>query len=385
MTFRKRTWMVRVSLITLLIAITVLMAAGISAATETNLGATGKVNSWDGAFVRAKASKTSNMVTGLKDNTKVTIKDEVFVTGKRYGKLYKWYHITTGRKTGYIRSDLVDTVKYKTTSIGKATCKLTYRAGAGTSMKRMGAFNKGQELSIVLTAKAKDKSVWYKVRYGKKYYYVSASRVKIVEQKTVLQTIVNTITNTTEPAEVYQSKAAARIASKSATWAKMIANDNSFHYGNGLHAHHNGCYFCGTQPKSKKKYVKEWEKTYCCNPFVTAAYAHGGNEPFMLDLCKRCKSYMAPEFKKCELFANLGHPDQTELKVGDVLCASGHVAIYLGSNRIAEACTTDDGKPGSTKWNNSITVSSLTAKRYKGFKAGVFRYIGKTSSATAQN
>ena len=56
---------------------------------------------------------------------------------------------------------------------------------------------------------------------------------------------------------------------------------------------------------------------------------------------------------------------------------ASHVAIYIGNNRIAEACMSDDGKPGSTRWNNSITISSLTAKRYKGFKAGVFRYIGK--------
>ena len=377
MTLKRKTWAVRLSLVFLLMAITVLMATGISAATETNLGATGKVNSWDGAYVRAKATKSSDIVTGYKDNTKVDLKREVFVTGNKTGAKYKWYRITKGKKSGYIRSDLIDTVKYKTTATGKTTAKISYRAGAGTSMKKVGTFKKGQELTIVLEAKAKDKSIWYKIRYGKKYYYVSAAKIQIIEQKTVLETVVSTITGTTPPAEVVQSKAAAKIAKKSASWAKNIANDNSFHYGNGLHSHHNGCYFCGTQPKSKQKYVKQWEKTYCCNPFVTAAYAHGGKEPFMLDLCRRGKSYMAPEFKKCELFANLGHPDQADLLVGDVLCASGHVAIYIGNNRIAEACMSDDGKPGSTRWNNSITISSLTAKRYKGFKAGVFRYIGK--------
>ncbi len=385
MTSKKTKLVLRISLVFALLAMVMLISAGISAATETDLGATGRVNSWDGAFVRAKPTTASAKVTGLKDNTKIKIKQLVFVTSKKTGATHKWYHIKTGKKTGYIRADLVDNIKYNTTSIGKTTAKIYYRYGAGLKMKKAGTLKKGQEVSIVLEAVAKDKAIWYKIRYGKKYYYVLASKVKIVEKKTVLQTVVSKVTNTTEPAEVVQSKAAAKVASTSAAWAKKIANDNSFHYGNGLHAHHNGCYFCGTQPKAKKKYVVEWEKTYCCNPFVTAAYAHGGNEPFMLDLCKHGKSYMAPEFKKCELFANLGHPNQAELKVGDILCASGHVAIYIGSNKIAEACTTDDGTPGSAKWNSSITISSLTAKRYKGFKAGVFRYIGKTATATTQN
>ena len=382
MALKNKKLALRVSLIALFIVFVMMLAAGITAATETNLGATAKVNSWDGAFVRAKPTKASNKVTGLKDNTNIKIKGEVFVTDSKYGKLYKWYHITVGKKTGYIRSDLVDTIKYSTTSIGKTTAKVNYRKGAGVSMPRVGLFPKDQELTIVLMAKAKNNSVWYKIRYGKNYYYVSASKVKIVEKKTVLQTVVSTIQGTQDPSEVVQTKAAAKIASNSAAWARKIANDNSFHYGNGLHSHHNGCYFCGTQPKSKQKYVKQWQKTYCCNPFVTAAYAHGGNEAFMLDLCKHGKSYMAPEFKKCELFANLGHPKQADLKVGDVLCTTTHVAIYLGNNKLAEACTTDDGKPGSTSWNKSIAVNSLTTKRYKGFKS-VFRYIGKPKTATA--
>ena len=384
MTSKKTNLMLRLSLIFLLLAVMVMMAAGISAAAETKLRATGKVNSWNGAYVRAKATTASDQVIGLVDNTKVKIKKEVFVTNDKTGAIYKWYYITAKKKKGYIRSDLVDTIKYKTTSIGKTTGKVNYRYGAGTSMKKAGRFSKGQELTIVLEAKAKDKSVWYKVRYGKKYYYVIASKVKIVEEKTVAETVVSTLTGTTDPSEVVQTKAARKIAKRSAAWARDIANDNTFHYGNGLHAHHNGCYFCGTQPKSKQKHVKKWQKTYCCNPFVTAAYAHGGNEPFMLDLCQHGKSYMAPEFKKCDLFANLGHPKQADLKVGDILCSTGHVAIYLGNNQIAEACTTDDGKPGSSKWNASIAVNTLTAKRYKGFKAGVFRYIGKQTSSSTE-
>lgn len=384
MTLKRKKWAVSLLLIFILMAVTVLMAAGISSATETNLSASGKVNSRDGAFVRARPTKASEKVTGLLNNKSVTIKGEVFVTDKKTKAGYKWYQVTSGRYAGYIRSDLIDTVKYNGTATGVVAKKVSYRLGAGDHMERVGIFDKGQELTVVLEAKAKDKSIWYKIRYGNKYYYVSSKKVNIKVEETLVQKIVRKVTDTVPIDEVVQPKSALKIAKRSAYWAKDIANDNTFHYGNGLHSHHNGCYFCGTQPTSKKKHVKQWQKTYCCNPFVTAAYAHGGNEPFMLDLCRRGKSYMAPEFRKCELFANLGHPAQADLVIGDVLCASGHVAIYIGNNKIAEACMSDDGKPGSSRWNNSITISSLTAKRYSGFRAGVFRYIGKPAETPAE-
>ena len=65
------------------------------------------------------------------------------------------------------------------------------------------------------------------------------------------------------------------------SWAITIANDNSFHYGRSSWAHHHGCYFCGTnqRPNSPKRRagasVAACAKTYCCNPFLTAAYRHG--------------------------------------------------------------------------------------------------------------
>ena len=68
MTLKRKKWAVSLLLIFILMAVTVLMAAGISSATETNLSASGKVNSRDGAFVRARPTKASEKVTGLLNN-----------------------------------------------------------------------------------------------------------------------------------------------------------------------------------------------------------------------------------------------------------------------------------------------------------------------------
>ena len=162
-------------------------------------------------------------------------------------------------------------------------------------------------------------------------------------------------------------------------WAIYIAKNNDFHYGYGKHSHHNGCYFCDTQPSAKKNAgIIGWRKTYCCNPFVGAAWAHGGCVPQALKLCQKGGSWSFDKGKGYDalaIFTNLGHPAKSKLKKGDVLCKDGHIALYIGDGKLVEAAMSDDNKKGSAKWNNSIHVAALTDSRYKGFKR-VHRYNG---------
>lgn len=164
-------------------------------------------------------------------------------------------------------------------------------------------------------------------------------------------------------------------------WAEAIANDNRFHYGYGKPAHHNGCYFCGTNTLKggrAKTGVKNYEFSYCCNPFVHAAFSHGGGEPTMLKICQRGSSYdfhKGKGYDSSSLFRNLGHPAKSTLQKGDVLCKDNHVALYIGNGMLAEAAGGDDNNPGSAKWNKSIHVATLSDSRYNGFKR-VHRYIG---------
>lgn len=169
-------------------------------------------------------------------------------------------------------------------------------------------------------------------------------------------------------------KSTEQIINDTIRWAKLIANDNRFHYGytskdKKINAHHNGCYFCGTNGKQKDG-MKMKEFTYCCNPFVHAAWAHGGQVPSMLDKCQKGTSFdfqKGQGYDKSSMFTNLGHPSKSSLKKGDVLCNDHHVVIYVGDGNIAEAGAGDDNVPGSKKWNNSIHVISLTDSNYKSF------------------
>lgn len=164
----------------LLAAIIVFGAASVNAA---SLSATAKVNSADGAVLRKSATTASPTVKVLDDNTKITIKKEVFKTKTSTAKADRWYYVTAGKKSGYIRSDLVDTIKYATSSKAKTTEALNYRKGAGDKMPIVDTFNKGVSVSKVLPAKAyNDSATWYKikVKVGKqyKYYYVCGSYLK---------------------------------------------------------------------------------------------------------------------------------------------------------------------------------------------------------------
>ena len=175
-------------------------------------------------------------------------------------------------------------------------------------------------------------------------------------------------------------KSNAQVIADTIKWAKWIAGDNRFHYGytnkaKDANAHHNGCYFCGTNGKQKRNMLDP-KFTYCCNPFVGAAWAHGGCVPKALSLCRNTSSWDFGKnsgYAKSSLFTNLGHPAKSSLKPGDVLCKDGHVALYIGNGKLVEAGSGDDNKRNSTKWNNSIRIATLTDARYKGFPR-VHRY-----------
>lgn len=175
-------------------------------------------------------------------------------------------------------------------------------------------------------------------------------------------------------------KTNAEVIADAIEWAKWIAKDNDFHYGYGKHAHHNGCFFCGTQYQKKGHGIKMWEHTYCCNPFVGAAWAHGGGDATALKMCQNCDSWDFNKgngsYEKSSLFDKLGYPKKSKLKAGDVLCNGSHTALYIGDGKIAEASGGDDNVIKSPKWNKSIRVTSYEDGRFD----RAYRYNGKVNA-----
>ena len=172
-------------------------------------------------------------------------------------------------------------------------------------------------------------------------------------------------------------------------WAVNIANDNSFNYGSGKAAHHAGCYFCGTQKRKKGKYVSnwsaKWDKTYCCNPFVYAAYAHGAKDPATLASCQKggCGGMRPEDWTGLGSFEYIGTCKSvpfSELKPGDIVMSnrkengwSHHVWMYVGGNQVVEASRNGWGADSigvrdnaEHKYNRYRNHGGTYVVRYKG-------------------
>jgi len=147
--------------------------------------ATGQINSSNGAVLRKSASTSSKKLAVLSDNTTVTIHKEVFKSKTSTAAKYKWYYVTANGKKGYVRSDLVDNIKYGTVKATVKT-KVNYRKGPGVKMKNSGSFKKGATVTVVMQANPVYSTrgssyTWYKVKYNGKYYYVCSSKIKLKE------------------------------------------------------------------------------------------------------------------------------------------------------------------------------------------------------------
>ena len=122
--------------------------------------------------------------------------------------------------------------------------------------------------------------------------------------------------------------------------------------------------------------VEGWDKTYCCNPFVGAAFAHGGGDPTALSMCQNCNSWDmgtgSGSYHSSSLFDNLGHPSVSSLIPGDVVCNSHHVMLYIGNAQVVHAYHRDDNVRNSDSWNSSISTSNLYDNDYD----RAYRYIG---------
>lgn len=172
-------------------------------------------------------------------------------------------------------------------------------------------------------------------------------------------------------------------------WAVNIANDNSFTYGVGKAAHRPGCYFCGTQKWKKGKYVKnwsaKWEKTYCCNPFIYAAYAHGAKDPATLASCKKggCGGMKPSDWTSLGSFEYVGPCKSvpfSDLKPGDIILSNRnengwihHVWMYIGNNQSVEAAgggwdagSIEVRNNAEHKYNRYRKHSATYLIRYKG-------------------
>ncbi|MBQ3371256.1 MAG: SH3 domain-containing protein [Mogibacterium sp.] len=147
-------------------------------AEAASLTASGKIND-DDVNLRKSATTDSASIGVLNKGAKLTIHQEVFTGTTSNAATKRWYKVTAGSKTGYVRADLVDISKYGSKS-AVSTDVLNYRKGPATTFKVLGTMGMGAQMKLQLPAKRSgSKESWYRVKVNGNTGYVISDYVKL--------------------------------------------------------------------------------------------------------------------------------------------------------------------------------------------------------------
>lgn len=161
------------------IYIIVCVCAASSADAASVKNATGYVNSSNGANIRSSATTSSKIVRTLPHNRKINILSVKFKSMSGRSKSSKWYKITSGKTTGYLRADLVKGIKYNGVK-SRTNDSVNYRGGAGTGMPLYGELPAGAAITVYLKAMPKySNQLWYLIKVNGRYSYVYAGFVDL--------------------------------------------------------------------------------------------------------------------------------------------------------------------------------------------------------------
>jgi len=187
----KRSMKSRVLAVMLILMTAVAMLPVISSGTPfeasaASVTASGKVSE-DNVNLRKSASVSSKVVTTLSKNTALTIQTEIFTVKNSSAAENRWYYVTAGKKSGYIRADLVKDISYGKTA-ASATDNLNYRNGPSSAFKKLGTVNAGTPLTLQLPAKFKGSNeTWYRATVKNTTAYVCGNYVRMGKSPLIIK------------------------------------------------------------------------------------------------------------------------------------------------------------------------------------------------------
>lgn len=147
-------------------------------ASADSITASGKISESE-VNLRSAPSTSSGIVTTLKKNASVTIQKEIFTTRNNASTTKRWYYVTAGSKTGYVRADLVGSLSFGNTG-AVTTDSLNYRTGPATTFSKLGTAGSGTAMAVLLPASRDGSSeTWYRVTIYGVTAYVSGDYIRI--------------------------------------------------------------------------------------------------------------------------------------------------------------------------------------------------------------
>ncbi|MCR4903581.1 MAG: SH3 domain-containing protein [Butyrivibrio sp.] len=279
-------------------------------------------------------------------NNYVNVRDQASEEGEIVGKLYNnsvgtlieeedgWYKITSGSVTGYVKAeycvtgeDAVELAKEVGTRIATVTTTtLKVRADASTDAEVLGLVPIEDELIVI-----EELDDWVKVSIEEGEGYVSMDYV-----------MLSTEFVTAESKEEEEARLAKEAAEKAAAYASLSSQKSSS--GSSSSSYTSAVEYT-TETSSIGAAVAAFAQQFVGNPYV-----YGGTS---LTNGADCSGFVM------SVYANFGvslpHSSGADRSVGsavdglanaqpgDIICYSGHVAIYIGNGQIVHASTAKTG------------------------------------------
>lgn len=226
-----------------------------------------------------------------------------------------WYKVSYDNTTGYVNKDFVD-FEYKIYIDGS---NINMRKGATTESEVVTTLDNATIVTVLNKA-----GEWYKVRYDGKVGYVKDTCTSFTEPEE--EVVVVTPTTSKKNNSSSSKKKSSSKKNNSSSNKNNSSSSSSSASGSGQAVVNYALNFVGNPYRYGGNSLTNGTD---CSGFVHLVYKHFGVS------VPRSSSALRSAGRKVNGLSNA--------KPGDIICYSGHVAIYMGGNKIVHASNRKDG------------------------------------------